>query len=85
VKSTGLPVFMVGDMNAAKPAYDIFSQGAPLVSANAQGGRRGLAGIDWIFGSKGVQFSHFNRVRDTLVQKTTDHPVVFSNVSIKGQ
>lgn len=79
MEQTGLPVFMVGDMNSVSEAREIFTEGAPLKAANPQG----KAGIDWIFGSKkGVEFSNFRRTREGLIGKTTDHPVVFSNVKI---
>jgi hypothetical protein len=79
MEQTGLPVFMVGDMNSVSEAREIFTEGAPLKAANP----KGKAGIDWIFGSKkGVEFSNFRRTREGLIGKTTDHPVVFSSVKI---
>ncbi|HEY9721452.1 MAG TPA: endonuclease/exonuclease/phosphatase family protein [Oscillatoriaceae cyanobacterium] len=81
-QQTGLPVFMVGDMNSVQPAYDTFTKGAPLVAANAQGGKLKHPGIDWIFGTKGVSFSGFQRLRDALVQRTTDHSVPFATAHI---
>jgi hypothetical protein len=79
MEQTGLPVFMVGDMNSVGEAREIFTQGAPLKAANP----KGKAGIDWIFGSKkGVEFSQFRRTREGLISKTTDHPVVFTSVKI---
>jgi exonuclease III len=85
IQQTGLPVFLVGDMNDAKTADNIVQQGAPMVAANASGGRLQHPGIDWIFGSKGVQFSGFSRERDALIQKTTDHSVPFAHVRINGR
>jgi hypothetical protein len=82
MKESGLPVFVMGDMNSVSEARDIFTQGADLKAANGPK----QAGIDWVFGSKkGVAFSAFRRVRDALIQKTTDHPVVFTNVRIDGK
>jgi exonuclease III len=75
-QQTGLPVFVVGDMNATTPARDIFTRNAPLHAANPAPN-----GIDWIFGSRGVRFNGFQRVRDALVQRTTDHPVVFARAT----
>lgn len=82
IQQTGKPVFLVGDMNSVQPAYDTFTKGAPLTAANAQGGKLTQPGIDWIFGSKGVQFSHFSRVRDAMVQAATDHSVPFATAHI---
>lgn len=84
MQQTGLPVFLVGDMNATQQAADIIEREAPVVAANAVGPHPAHAGIDWIFGSKGVQFDHYERVRDALVQRTTDHAVVFSQATISG-
>ncbi len=80
-EQTGLPVFVVGDMNSVSEARDIFTKQAPLKAANPAG----KAGIDWIFGSKDVAFSEFKRVRTDLIKKTTDHPVVFTEVRIGGK
>lgn len=75
---TGLPVFVTGDMNSVGEAREIFTNRAPLKAANP----RGKAGIDWIFGTHGTKFSKFRRTRDGLIGRTTDHPVVFTNVKI---
>ena len=80
-EKTGLPVFVVGDMNSVSEAREIFTKQAPLKAANPPG----KAGIDWIFGSKGVTFDEFRRVRTDLIKKTTDHPVVFTEVTIGGK
>lgn len=75
---TGLPVFVTGDMNSVGEAREIFTDRAPLKAANP----RGKAGIDWIFGTQGTKFSKFRRTREGLISRTTDHPVVFTNVKI---
>jgi hypothetical protein len=41
--------------------------------------------VDWIFGTRDVHFSGYTEDRSALVQRTTDHPVVFSNVHIGGR
>lgn len=74
---TGLPVFVTGDMNSVSEAKSIFTKEGGLKAANTRNG------IDWIFGSKkGVDFSGFTRLDGGIIDKTTDHPVVFSNVKI---
>jgi hypothetical protein len=40
--------------------------------------------VDWIFGSQGVSFSGYFEDRSHLVDITTDHPVVGSQVRIVG-
>lgn len=81
LEKSGLPVFVMGDMNSVGEARKIFTKGAPLKAANP----RRRDGIDWIFGSKDVKFTRFRRERDGLINKTTDHPVVFTNVKINGK
>lgn len=78
LEKSGLPVFVMGDMNSVGDAQRIFTERAPLKAANPAGKR----GIDWIFGSKDVKFSQFRREKSRLIAKTTDHPVVFTNVKI---
>lgn len=81
LEKSGLPVFVVGDMNSVGEARHIFTGKAPLKAANPPG----KSGIDWIFGSKDVKFSRFHRTRDGLIKKTTDHPVAFTHVKIDGK
>lgn len=78
LEKSGLPVFVMGDMNSVGEAQKIFTERAPLKAANPAGKR----GIDWIFGSKDVKFSKFRREKGRIISKTTDHPVVFTNVKI---
>ncbi|MFP5504148.1 MAG: endonuclease/exonuclease/phosphatase family protein [Candidatus Sericytochromatia bacterium] len=78
VQQTGLPVFLVGDMNSVREAHQIITKNAPLKAANPPG----KAGIDWIFGTKDAHFSKFRRDRGGLIGKTTDHPVVFTQVKL---
>ncbi len=77
-EQSGLPVFLVGDMNSVGEAREIFTSQAPVKAANPT--RK--SGIDWIFGTKDVQFGEFRRERGGLIAKTTDHPVLFTNVKI---
>jgi hypothetical protein len=41
--------------------------------------------VDWIFGSQGVTFTRYYEDRSRLVDITTDHPVVVSQVRIVGK
>jgi hypothetical protein len=89
ITRTGLPVFITGDMNERGSFFCRFTAMTPMVAARggSNTGRcrpRGSGGIDWIFGSQGVQFSDY-RVDDShLVDITTDHPVVSVHVRISG-
>jgi hypothetical protein len=83
-RETGLPVFVVGDMNEREEYYNGMTKGAPMVSADRPKGGPApkKPGIDWIFGSKGVTFTDYVRDRGALVQKTTDHPMIVSKARI---
>lgn len=69
---------MVGDMNSVQEAEAIFTRNAPLHAANPAKQK----GIDWIFGTREAVFSAFRRTREGLIGRTTDHPVVFTNVKL---
>jgi hypothetical protein len=89
ITTTGLPVFVTGDMNERATYFCRFTGGTPMVAA--RGGSndgRCRAGrpraVDWIFGSQGVEFTGYFEDRSHLVDITTDHPVVVARVRIEG-
>ncbi|MGZ4500400.1 MAG: endonuclease/exonuclease/phosphatase family protein [Nocardioidaceae bacterium] len=88
-QETGLPVFVTGDMNERDEYFCRVTAGTGMVAA-AGGSNTGSCapprpiGIDWIFGTPGVQFSGYTVDRSPLVQRTTDHPVVISQVHLTG-
>jgi hypothetical protein len=89
IGSTGLPVFITGDMNERAPYFCRLTARAPMVAA--RGGTnsgRCLAGrpraVDWIFGSRGVEFTGYLEDRSRLVDITTDHPVLVARVHLVG-
>jgi Endonuclease/Exonuclease/phosphatase family len=89
ITRTGLPVFVTGDMNERSSFFCRFTARTPMVAARggSNTGRclpRGPGGIDWIFGSQGVQFSNYQVDDSHLVDITTDHPVVSVHVRISG-
>jgi hypothetical protein len=89
ITSTGLPVFVTGDMNERGSFFCRFTGMTPMVAARggSNTGRclpRGQGGIDWIFGSQGVQFFDYQVDDGHLVDITTDHPVVTTHVRITG-
>jgi peptidoglycan hydrolase-like protein with peptidoglycan-binding domain len=85
-KQSGLPVFLTGDMNERHSYYEKMTNRTSMEAANKLPNRKGLknVGIDWIFGSKGVDFSHYVRDRSRLVRKTTNHPMIVTQATIKG-
>lgn len=84
IRESGLPVFVVGDMNEREEYYTRLTRGAPMVAANAGPGGKAprKMGIDWIFGSRGVSFSDFVRDRGARVRRTSDHPMIVSRARI---
>lgn len=84
--STGLPVFLTGDLNDRRTAYCRLTAGAGMRASN--GGRTGdtcspprPAGIDWIFGA-GAEFSDHTVDRSPAVRATSDHPFVVTRARI---
>jgi endonuclease/exonuclease/phosphatase family metal-dependent hydrolase len=88
LRATGLPVFLVGDMNEKKTVFckvvgqtDLVSPiggSATTTTCNPPTGMR----VDWIFGSNDVTFDTFAMVRGPLVARSTDHHVPISKVTI---
>jgi endonuclease/exonuclease/phosphatase family metal-dependent hydrolase len=77
----GGPVFVTGDMNDRHDVFCRLTSGALMTSASGTSGGAGCRPprhpeIDWVFGSRGVAFSDYTRVRNRLVRWTTDHPFV---------
>jgi hypothetical protein len=91
VDTTGLPVFLTGDMNELAPYFCRLTAAAPMVAARGGSNNTGacLAGrpraVDWIFGSQGVDFTSYDEDRSHLVDVTTDHPVVTAGVHLVGK
>lgn len=82
--STGLPVFMTGDMNEKDSYFCKVTGSTDLIAAN--GGSNSGSGcsvprptqVDWIFGSSNTWFTSYLADRSPLVRKTTDHPMIVS-------
>ena len=89
LEGTGFPQFVTGDMNE-RAEYFCRVTGATRLVAAAGGSNGGgcrppsPTQIDWIFGSPGAAFSGYTIDRSDLVRRTTDHPLITSNVSIDG-
>jgi hypothetical protein len=88
--ATGLPVFLTGDMNERAPYFCRLTAHAPMVAARGGTHNGGCnpgrpRAVDWIFGSQGVQFTHYDEDRSPLVDHTTDHPVVTAGVHLIGK
>ena len=85
----GIPRFMTGDMNERAPYFCRVTAESPVVAARPTSVRRDGAcyagrprSVDWIFGARKVDFSNYVEDRSPLVGKTTDHPVIVSDVTV---
>lgn len=86
----GIPTFLMGDFNEKADAFC-----AVTARANAQAANGGTAspcrlpannGIDWIFGSRaGVTFSGYVRLDGGLVNRVSDHPMIYTDVTLSGE
>ena len=86
----GIPTFLMGDFNEKAEAFCRVTAGADAQAAN--GGTASPCrlpanhGIDWIFGSTpGVAFSGYVRMDGGLVNRISDHPMIFSDVTLSGE
>jgi hypothetical protein len=88
-ENPGVPIIFTGDFNEREPAFCKLVGNSPMRAAN--GGWATPTSckapalpmpVDWIFGSGPAAFSGWSKYQDALVKKTTDHPVVISNVAI---
>jgi hypothetical protein len=87
--ATGIPRIMTGDMNDRAAYFCRVTAGAPLKAARPTSVRKNgvcSAGrpraVDWILGSHRVTFGGYVEDRSALVARTTDHPVIVSDVTV---
>ncbi len=84
---SGTRVIVTGDMNDRRGVFCRYTAKGLATSSNADGSGPGCtpprrAGIDWIFGSRGVRFSDHTVERSGLVRATTDHPFVVARAQV---
>jgi hypothetical protein len=87
LEKSGIPQFVTGDMNERDEYFCRVTGSTPLIAAAGGTNTGGCAPprpaqIDWIFGSPGVRFGGYLIDRSPLVRRTTDHPVVVSQVIV---
>jgi hypothetical protein len=85
----GIPRIMTGDMNERAEYFCRVTAAAPIKAARPTSYRRGGVchanrprAVDWIMGSLRAKFSNYVEDRGPLVDKTTDHPVIVSTVTV---
>ena len=87
LRTTGKPVFALGDMNDREDFFCPFVGSTTMHSAS--GGTATPTScnpaprmrIDWILGNRGVDFSRYTVDDGALVDRASDHPFVFAEAS----
>lgn len=88
LRSTGLPVLFVGDLNEKRTAYckvvgrtDLYSPAGGWVTPNRCRAPDGMR-VDWIFGSRGLAFRRYDMFESPLKRWVNDHRVPVTNVTV---
>lgn len=85
-----LPIVLLGDMNEREYYFCRMTGEAPMKAARGGYNRNGDCNaenprsVSWIFGSKRLSFDNYREAEGSLVQRITDHRVLFSDVTIDG-
>jgi hypothetical protein len=88
LQPSGIPRIMTGDMNERDPYFCRVTKGAPVKAPRGGYWRNNVCyaqnprAVDWIFGSGLLKYSNYLEDRSALVAKTTDHPVLATDVTI---
>ncbi len=90
VTGKGDPVFLIGDFNERQRAFCevtgeldfVAPRGGSHDGGNCQPPSDGLVRIDWIFGSRNVDYSGYTEDVSPLVKLITDHSVLRTRVSV---
>ena len=77
--ASSVPLLFTGDFNEHHEAYCRLTATGLLTAAPGGSNcrRTPWQGIDWVFGTSQVDFSDWVVDRSALVQRTTDHPMVY--------
>lgn len=88
-ENPGVPIIFTGDFNERESSFCKLVGNSRMRAANGGWATPTACKppalpmpVDWIFGSAPAAFSGWTKYQDALVRKTTDHPVVISNVAI---
>jgi hypothetical protein len=86
---SGVPVFLIGDMNDREKVFCPAVRRGAMHAANggsANDTRCTLprpAPIDWLFGTGDVDFHDYVKVDNAFVARTTDHSVIVSGATLR--
>jgi hypothetical protein len=84
----GTPMIVTGDMNDREPFACPFASGSGFHSADgvyADGGGCHMVArtnVDWVFGSRTLDFSGFGTDRSSQSRRISDHPFVSARVTV---
>ena len=87
---TGLPRLFTGDMNERATFYCTMKRSTALRFAREGTYSNGVCdamrprAVDWISGAVKLRFSNYDEDRSALVAKTTDHPVLSTDVTMSA-
>jgi endonuclease/exonuclease/phosphatase family metal-dependent hydrolase len=86
--STGVPVFLTGDLNDRRQVFCRLTDLGAMTASN--GGHSAgkchpprTAGIDWIFAAGNAEFSDHTVDRSPIVRATSDHPFVVTRARVE--
>jgi hypothetical protein len=88
LRPSGIPRLFTGDMNERATFFCSMVSSAPVKAARGGTYRNGVCdakkprAVDWVMGSIKAQFSNYDEDRSPLVAKTTDHPVISTDVTL---
>ncbi len=88
LRSQGQTVLFTGDMNAKRPFFCTATRSGVLHSAS--GGSVGTPcrhpranGIDWVLGTRDVQFRNWRSDKTTRSRGVSDHPIVVAQATLR--
>lgn len=91
LRESGLPVFIVGDMNEHTEYFCRVSVATGMVAANGGSGDGGCSlppgplRVDWIMGGGGVDFSGYVQDGASISSGASDHYFIHSDVTVSAE
>jgi endonuclease/exonuclease/phosphatase family metal-dependent hydrolase len=91
LRETGLPVFIVGDVNEHTEFFCRVSVATGMVAANGGSGAGGCTlppgplRVDWIMGGGGVDFSGYVQDGASISSGASDHYFIHSDVTVSAE
>jgi endonuclease/exonuclease/phosphatase family metal-dependent hydrolase len=90
MQAEGIPLILTGDMNERESYFCAMTARASMKAANGGGHTRNgtcvppkPAGIDWIFGPRGVRFAEYYKIPRDDMHRVSDHPFIATRVHIR--